>query len=121
MFNRKFSKNAATNIDPIYYEFEKNRQKTENKAKAREKQLKDKEQQINKIQINFKNEFVNEKTQKKYDEIIHNNNKKNQVRLQGKTNKENHFINETEDTYLITGKITLNFHFKISFIFLNID
>lgn len=109
MFNRKFSKNAATNFDPIYYEFEKNRQKTENKAKAREKNLKEKENQVNKIQINFKNEFVNEKTQRKYDEIIQNNNKKNYDKLQVKTNIEinqnkNIFLNETEDTYLITGK-----------------
>ncbi len=101
MLNRKFSKNN-TNLDPIYYEFEKNRQKTENKAKAREKHLREKENEVNKIQINFKNEFVNEKTQKKYDEIIHNNNKKHQDKF-----KENKLINETENTYLITG--TLNF------------
>jgi len=106
MFNRKFSNN--TNFNPIYYEFEKNRLNTENKAKEKEKLLQEKENQVNKIQINFNNEYVNTKTQKKYDELIQDNNKKNQVKLDGKKIKENHenknlILNETENTYKVTG------------------
>lgn len=104
MFNRKFA-NANANFNQAYYEFEKKRQNTENKAKAREKLLIEKENQVNKIQINFKNEYVNEKTQKKYDEIIQNNNKKIQAKLEDKNFPSNNINLGVTDTIITTGML----------------
>jgi hypothetical protein len=59
---------TQTNFDINLYKFEKKKQTQDNKNKEKENK---------KIQINFKNSFVNEKTQHKYDKIIENNNKRN--------------------------------------------
>ena len=79
MHNRRFNNpEKETEFNKEIYEFERKKQIIENKAKEREKINSAKEDKSNKIQINFKNEFVNDKTQKKYDELINVNNKRNQ-------------------------------------------
>jgi hypothetical protein len=59
---------AQIDFDINLYKFEKKKQNIDNKNKEKENK---------KIQINFKNSFVNEKTQYKYDKIIEHNNKRN--------------------------------------------
>ena len=108
MFNRKFT-NVNANFDPNYYEFEKKKQIIENKAKEKERLLLEQENKKNTIQINFKNTYINKSIQKKYDEIIQNNNKRNQEKLDERTltkkikSNNNNDNNDTIDTYLVTG------------------
>jgi hypothetical protein len=63
--------NLAKDFDINLYRFEKKKQTIDNKVKEKETNAN------KKIQINFKNSFVNEKTQHKYDKIIETNNKRN--------------------------------------------
>jgi hypothetical protein len=85
--------NNLTNMDFDInkYQFEKRRQIADNKLKEKENK---------KIQINFKNSFVNEKTQLKYDKIIENNNKRNIEKQETITERETFKIIENDLTIL---------------------
>ena len=73
-------------FDINLYLYEKKKQKIDEKTKNKD---------VNKIQINFKNSFVNEKTQNKYDKIIECNNIKNQEKIKIKVDNDN-IANESE-------------------------
>lgn len=96
-----FRKQATTKFDENQYKFEQKRQKIDNSAKEKEqKKSEENKKNLNKIQINFKNSFVNEQTQQKYDKIIESNNKKNEDRKEldkVKIEEEQRVIREEEE------------------------
>jgi hypothetical protein len=54
-------------------------------------------QENNKIQINFKNSFVTQRTQEKYDKIIDNNNKRNNDKIEKNLENDLRKIEESEN------------------------
>lgn len=103
MQNRNFI-NSQKDFNKDIYEFERKKQIIENKAKERAKIKSALEDKSNKIQINFKNEFVNDKTQKKYDELIQVNNKRNKEKEESIHKRTENYTNSLAKTITETGK-----------------
>ena len=102
MYNRNLI-NPQKEFNNDYYEFERRKQVIENKAKERQKISSALDDKSNKIQINFKNEFINDKTQKKYDELIQVNNQRNQEKEESIQKRTENKDSSYGKTFVETG------------------